>query len=348
MPGPQWRVLISDVPDIIARAIRELRLVSHDEPLRGAPLSGGVSCDIWRVDLATGPVCAKRALPKLRVAEDWFAPTSRIDLEAAYYRYANGLRSGASPAVLGHNEALGVLVTEFLPPSSHSIWKDDLKDGIFQIGPVRHLADQLRDIHDSSHKNIRVKSQFYRPDLIHELRLSPYFLASAQVHPDLEAELSVLVHMFESHCEWLVHGDLSPKNILFGPEKPVILDAECANFGDAAFDIAFCVSHLFLKATWMPHHTPAYRQVFDAFTESYFAKGRDDALEARAAQYLAGLLLARIDGKSPVEYITTPSRKGAVRDFARTYLKQPLLQLSDLADRWYPLWAEPISQGKQL
>ena len=47
------------------------------------------------------------------------------------------------------------------------------------------------------------------------------------------------------------------------------------------------------------------------------------ALEARAAQLLPGLFLARVDGKSPVEYITTEPDKDRVRRTARALLAPP-------------------------
>ena len=304
-----------------------------------------MSCDIWRIDLPSGPVCAKRALPKLRVSEDWFAPTNRIDLETAYFRFVGGLQPGAVPGVLGYHPALGVLVTEYLPPATHTVWKEELKSGVIRTQHIRKLAALLRRIHDKSHDHAHLKAQFYKPDLIYSLRLSPYFLATAAAHPDLEPELSGLVHLFKDHCDWLVHGDFSPKNILFGPDAPVILDAECANFGDAAFDVAFCMNHLFLKAVWQPQYTVAYREAADTFLAGYFANDQDAVLEARAARYLAGLMLARIDGKSPVEYITTTRDKDAVRAFARAHLETPAPRLADMADRWFPDWADKSEQG---
>ena len=61
-------------------------------------LTGGVSSDIWRVDLARGPVCVKRALAKLRVAQDWFAPVERNAYEAAWMRRAAAVRPRPCPS----------------------------------------------------------------------------------------------------------------------------------------------------------------------------------------------------------------------------------------------------------
>src|SRR5947199_63104 len=44
---------LRDIPDDFAQALRALGLAG-DEPLSGAPLEGGVSSDIWRIETASG------------------------------------------------------------------------------------------------------------------------------------------------------------------------------------------------------------------------------------------------------------------------------------------------------
>ena len=97
LPDPQ-----NLVPAEFAQALRELGLVGS-EPLTGTPLAGGVSSDIWRIDTSRGPVCAKRALPKLRVTADWRAPIERNLYEARWMRVANQALPGCAPQVLGQH-----------------------------------------------------------------------------------------------------------------------------------------------------------------------------------------------------------------------------------------------------
>ena len=135
----------------------------------------------------------------------------------------------------------------------------------------------------------------------------------------------------------LVHGDVSPKNILLGPNGPVFLDAECACIGDPAFDITFCLNHLLLKCLWTPSATKAFLDCFQAMSSSYLDvadwENRDN-LEARAASLLPGLLLARVDGKSPVEYLSEESDRDKVRHCARKLLFDPPERLHDMAIAW--------------
>jgi Ser/Thr protein kinase RdoA (MazF antagonist) len=134
-----------------------------------------------------------------------------------------------------------------------------------------------------------------------------------------------------------VHGDVSPKNILVGPNGPIFLDAECAWYGDPAFDLAFCLNHLLLKCLWTPPAAPGFLNCFEVLAKAYLAgvvwelRG---ALEARSARLLPGLLLARVDGKSPVEYLNAETDKDRVRRVARALLAAPARRLNEVRAAW--------------
>jgi Ser/Thr protein kinase RdoA (MazF antagonist) len=135
----------------------------------------------------------------------------------------------------------------------------------------------------------------------------------------------------------LVHGDVSPKNILVGPEGPLFIDAECAWFGDPAFDLAFCLNHLLLKCLWVPSAAPRFLAGFDALIETYLDAVDWEpvaAIESRTAHLLPGLLLARVDGKSPVEYLTRERDKAVVRRVARSLLADPTDRLAEIRQVW--------------
>jgi aminoglycoside phosphotransferase (APT) family kinase protein len=132
----------------------------------------------------------------------------------------------------------------------------------------------------------------------------------------------------------LVHGDVSPKNILCGPHGPVFLDAECAWYGDPAFDLAFCLNHLLLKCLWVPRAAQGFLQCFDALSGSYLRAYRGEGVEKRAASLLPALLLARVDGKSPVEYLQDDRNKDHVRKVARPLIQHAPASLSDVRSAW--------------
>ncbi len=322
-------------PDILDSLRRMHLLGAADAP--GERLTGGVSSDIWRIDLPTGPICIKRALAKLRVSADWHAPVERNRYEAAWMQRANTAVPDAAPALLGQDTIGGALAMEFLAPADHPLWKTQLRDGRADPVFAAHVATTLARIHAATAADSATAAEFPTDQIFFDIRLEPYLLATARAHPDLAPRLEALVATTQSNKRALVHGDVSPKNILAGPYGPVFLDAECAWWGDPAFDLAFCLNHLLLKCVWTPAATSGFLTCFDVLARSYVAKVDWEPpaeLEARAARLLPGLFLARVDGKSPVEYITAEADKDRVRRTARALLTDPPDRLADIRLAW--------------
>jgi aminoglycoside phosphotransferase (APT) family kinase protein len=318
-------------------ALGRLGLLRAGEEPRLTRLTGGVSSDIWRADLARGPVCVKRALPKLRVAQDWYAPVERNAYEAAWMRRAAAVAPEAVPELLGQDEAAGVLVMAYLDPADHRLWKADLRSGHADPDVARAVGNRLVRIHAATANDPEIAAAFATDEIFYDIRLDPYLVASARVHLDRAAALDSLVEVTARTRRALVHGDVSPKNILIGPGGPIFLDAECAWYGDPAFDLAFCLNHLLLKCLWTPSAAAGFLQSFDILTSAYLAGVSWEpcgALEARAARLLPGLLLARVDGKSPVEYLTDERDKDRVRRVARALLAAPVAQLDEVRAAW--------------
>jgi aminoglycoside phosphotransferase (APT) family kinase protein len=328
-------------PDLLA-ALRRMGLAGPDETPRFTALTGGVSSDIFRVDLAAGPICVKRALAKLRVAADWRAPVARNLYEARWMRTAAGIVPQAVPHLLGQDEAAGALAMAYLAPEDHPVWKAELRDGRADPAFAAEVGRRLAAIHAATAKDPALAAEFPTDGIFYDIRLEPYLVATAAAHPDCAPALHALVETTRTTKRALVHGDVSPKNILVGPRGPVFLDAECAWWGDPAFDLAFCLNHLLLKGLWRPDSAPDFLACFGAMADSYRA-GVDwepaDAFESRAARLLPGLLLARVDGKSPVEYLTDAGQKDRVRRVARALLLDPPETLA----RIRAAWAEELS-----
>src|SRR5207237_1204448 len=126
--------------------------------------------------------------------------------------------------------------------------------------------------------------------------------------------------------------------ILAGPKGPVFLDAECAWYGDPAFDAAFCLNHLLLKCLCNRAAAPQYLTAFDRLSTVYLAGATFepvDALEARTAALLPALFLARVDGKSPVEYITDARDRDLVRSVAIPLVLNPPPRLDYIRSAWF-------------
>ncbi|ATQ44141.1 phosphotransferase family protein [Caulobacter mirabilis] len=300
-------------------------------------LSGGVSCDVLRVELADGPVCVKRALPQLKVAADWKAPVERSHSEVLWLKAVQDIPGVIAPHVLAESEADHLFVMSWFDAADHPVWKSQLAAGFVDIGLARQLGAALAAIHSTTARKPEMAADFATGDLFHALRLEPYLLHTAKAHPDLATRLTALAERTLATGKALVHGDVSPKNILAGPDGPVFLDAECAWWGEPAFDLAFCLNHLLLKGVWKPAHIPAYLAAFEALKSAYMA-GVDwepaADLDRRVAALLSALLLARVDGKSPAEYLTSDRDKDFVRTAAHSFVQQDNLDLASLAGQW--------------
>ena len=312
-------------------------LIKAGEQPRVTPLAGGVSSEIWRVDLRSASICVKRALPKLRVNQDWFAPVERWQYEYDWFRVAAGIVPNAVPRLLGADPARRLFAMEYLDPAKYRLWKTELRDGHADADFAALVGRNLVAIHATTANRSEIAAQFPTDDIFCAIRLDPYLGEVARRHPDLAAPLRRMIEATLSTKRALVHGDVSPKNILTGPSGPVFLDAECAWYGDPAFDLAFCLNHLLLKCLWTPNAASAFLACFTALRDAYLAGvtwEAVDELERRAATLLPALLLARVDGKSPVEYITAVRDKDRVRRVAGPLILSPPTRLERVGDAW--------------
>ncbi|MGE4561480.1 MAG: aminoglycoside phosphotransferase family protein [Rhodospirillales bacterium] len=324
-------------PQRLLTLLRQCDLVGPQEVPAFSLLPGGVSSNIWRVDMERGPVCIKRALPKLKVATDWYAPIERNAYEVAWFQTVARIAPNSVPEILFHDPQAGLFVMPYLPPKQYPSWKSELRHGRCDTTVARSVGEIMARIHLATTADDTIASRFATDHIFHAIRLEPYLQATADVHPDLRSPLMELVTKTAVHRRALVHGDISPKNILVGPEGPVLLDAECAWYGDPAFDLAFCLNHFLLKCLWVPDAVNGFLACFDAMHAGYSSVHEDfasDYISGRAARLLPGLMLGQVDGKSPVEYLTKFSAKERVRRASKALLIKPPESLADVRDAW--------------
>lgn len=288
------------------------------------PLTGGVSADIYRVDLPGRSVCVKFACERLRVADEWFAPTRRIATEYAWLDFVAGFRPGSVPRCIGLDVTLGGFAMEHLSPATHVNWKRAIFAGDRDHDFAAQVGRLAAAVHSRSTREPGLRDRFGDYACFGALRIDPYLVRAAQANSSVADRIFAIAQALTDSRIALVHGDLSPKNILMSPVGPVLLDAECAIFGDPAFDVGFCLTHLLAK-TLVLDDPIAVRGLADAFWAGYRA-GVDwesaDALEQRVAAILPALMLARVDGKSPLEYLD-PEAAAVLREVALRLVRDP-------------------------
>ena len=318
-------------------ALVRMGLLKDDQNLEMSALTGGVSSLIVKVSTGGQSFCVKRALPQLKVSALWEAPVSRNRGEVAWLRYANRIIPGSVPQVLGEDAQDCIFAMSYLPSALYPVWKQQLLDGNVDPRSATQVAGLLAKIHAASARDLDLLARFDHDDDFVAIRLSPYFLHTAQQHPECADALHGLVQQTLAHKHVLIHGDVSPKNILTGPDGVVLLDAECACLGDAAFDLAFVLTHLLLKCIHLPSKAADFLACFDALADHYLQQVDWEPvveLEQRACGLLAGMLLARVDGKSPVEYLTLPQQHDFIRGQTMAWLQHPAKRLSLMRQQW--------------
>jgi 5-methylthioribose kinase len=307
--------------------------------IRLSALSGGVSSDVWKAVGPKGTACVKRALPTLRVAQRWDVPVRRGEFEARWLETACAIVPASVPKILGHDHASHLIGMQFFAAEQYPNWRDQMLDGRVNrhtAGAMGHLVGR---IHAATAGKPTIEARFDSDALFDALRLDPYFRCLQTPHPDLKARLDEIIERTASTRRVLVHGDVSPKNVLVGERGPVLLDAECAWYGDPAFDLAFLCTHLLLKVLVVPSRARELKDAFTDYVDAYESHVTWEPLteiRERSADLLIAMLLARIDGKSPVGYLAEAARIW-VRNFARGRLPEKGISPAAIADAWHSL-----------
>ena len=307
--------------DADLQAVEQLvrrRLPPTDAAVRLAVLGGGVSNLVVKVQVGDEAFVVKQALGQLRVQDEWVADRSRILREAACLRALRQfVGTDVAPQVLWEDRDHFACALECAPNGSRT-WKQDLLSGTVDPTVTERVAHTLARLHWATCDRPQVQRDFGDLSNFVELRIDPYFVTIAQRHPDLKAPIEAATAPLLTVRRCLVHGDYSPKNLLLLPDGRLwVLDCEVAHYGNPAFDIAFCTNHLLLKAIHLrslKHLNEAVR-LWSVYWSEVGLPDRTDR-ERDAVRTLAALMLARVDGKSPVEYLTDEGRQ-TVRWIAR-------------------------------
>jgi aminoglycoside phosphotransferase (APT) family kinase protein len=308
------------------------------------PLPGGVSSEIYLVNDDSRQFVVKRALPKLKVKQEWFADTSRNGNEAACLSYIARVSPENVPQLKYVSAEHGYFCMEYLGAAWQN-WKEMMLDGRCDLRIAEAAGGLLGRIHAHSAHDPEARERFQMLANFEQLRIEPYLLATARRHPRLKGALEAEAARLRAERSVLAHGDFSPKNILVCAARVVIVDCEVAWYGDAAFDIAFLLSHLFLKSAARPAAV-SWRAMVELSWSGYHAAryhtGRfanesgtgQDELEANVSRLLPMLMLARVDGKSPVEYLSE-SQQERVRRFAVSHIQGEPVSLAELTKEWF-------------
>ena len=295
-------------PDQLIVYLQQNGYIAPGEEARVTVLRGGVSNRTVLVERDGEAWVLKQALAKLRVAVDWYADPERIHREALGLRWLEILApSGCVPGLVFEDRQEHILAMQAVP-QPHANWKGLLLQGELNAKYVAQFARLLGTIHRESHlRQAEVAPVFEDRSYFESLRLEPYYRYTAQQIPEAADFLDRLIADTRATRQALVHGDYSPKNILVHQGRLVLLDHEVIHFGDPAFDVGFSMTHFLSKAHHLPHIRDRFVHAALDYWQGYWNSIYDlpwaANLERRAARHTLGCLLARVAGRSPLEYL---------------------------------------------
>ncbi|CAI0839885.1 phosphotransferase family protein [Serratia quinivorans] len=310
----------------IATVLIDSGLISPDAVV--TTLSGGVSCDTVLIRDRKRRYVAKRALAKLRVKQEWLADVSRNETEQAFLTYLGERLPGSVPHLVGAVPEQHMFMMEFVDGLRE--WKGLLMQGECNEHTARSAGSLLGNIHCVSWGCPEAGRLFATDSSFHQLRLGPYFEALISRYPALSTHIQCFCQRLMSTHLCLVHGDFSPKNLLVSDSRVVAIDGEVAWYGDPTFDLGFILSHLLLKS--IHKNDLRYCELAVLVEQSYREAQPEPLDQHHLVNTLLLLLLARVDGKSPAEYLISTQRD-RVRELTLEGLQNPPASLALLLQR---------------
>ncbi len=318
---------------VLLAYLRDRRWIAADERPSFCTLAGGVSNRTVWVQRRGQDWVIKQALAKLRVKVDWFSAPERIQREAAGLRWLGELIPERVPAVVHQDNENNILAMTAVP-QPHCNWKTALLAGQTSLDFARSFGELLATIHNAAERYPQLEAEFAERHFFEQLRLEPYYGYAASQMPAARAFMEQLIADTRRRRFALVHGDYSPKNALIQRERLFILDYEVIHFGDPAFDIGFSLTHFLSKAHHLPAHRVAFLDMARAYWRSYLgylSPPLHDVVRAYASKHTLACLLARVAGRSPLEYLDADQRARQGR-IVLDLIREDIGGVSDLID----------------
>lgn len=292
------------LPDSLDNIASLIGLSSKNEIHSWESISPGRSSSLWKVTTDRGFFVLKQPLEELRVEDKWHISLHRSKNEYNYLKELSNVDFEYTPRVINYSQK-NYFIMEHID-SSYPNWKAKLLNGNIKPADAFRAGDVLGKLHTFFLKRPHLFPIFNDKDLFHQARISPYWITLLPKYPELEDHIRKTIDTTLKKKITVIHGDVSPKNFLVLKDKVILLDAECAFWGDPAYDLAFLLTHLFLKSCVVPGYSSYLLSMIREPLMAYFPyiswESYKDFLE-RVQHYLLMLLLARLDGKASVDYV---------------------------------------------
>ena len=330
------------LPEEVFEAACKFQLLNKSIDYNSKKITDGVSSDIWYVKTEQDvEFCIKRALAKLTVKADWYAPISRSKFEAMYFQYCFEIAPDNFPKLLGYDNKNYILAMKWYNPNSFSVWKKKLLNKKVEKEDIINVCDLLIKKHEKFFNSKNLEKKFDNDVTFYSIRIEPYILFTSKKYPDFKNKFDSVAESLVKNKKTLIHGDFSPKNILIKDNNPLILDAETACWGNPIFDLAFFNNHIILKSILNPDIYKGYIKLSKSFLNTYllyFSLVNNKSYIKEFVKLQALLILARVDGKSPVEYFDEKQRIKA-----RILAKSIIFKIKPTLRNLFQVWQDAVS-----
>jgi hypothetical protein len=329
--SPEGEVLVQNLSGGVANVVLKIMDMNAGDPVgtdmrTAAQIKRGVPDKRMR---AGACFVVKQPLAEFRTAAKWAVDRDRVWVERdALLMLREILPADRLPTVLWHDQENCVLAMSVAPVGVVN-WKKQLLTGQVDRRAAEAAAGILAILHSTTMDDAKWAQRFGNSRGFIQQRIDPYLRFAGEKNRSVSAVLQDVETLLLRSPMCLIHGDYSPKNMLWrAPAEDqiaqfFILDFEVAFYGNPAFDVATLLNHLLLKAFYFGKRWRAAMIAADYFWQTYRETAPKTLVAAasnRGGKILAALLLARIDGKSPVEYIIDEHLKSTIRQCATELL----------------------------
>ena len=285
------------IPYLLAKGI----VAESDRP-EVEILTGGVSNVVLAISTSTQKLVLKQALAELKVAEKWEADQRRAIVEANAISLFHRLSPQQVPNLVFLDSERFILILERVPLGS-TVWKTDLLSGVINPDVAAELGRTLAIWHNYGVENNDAREEFMEDTLFEQLRIDPFYRFVAAKNPPIQSAIKALIAELEGDTTTIVHGDFSPKNMMVGKDDQVyILDFEVTHVGNPVFDVAFLLAHLLCKFYRTDVEIEA--KLLKACAQQYVTEySKLRPISPTFGLHTALIALARVEGKSPVNYL---------------------------------------------
>ena len=318
--------------DTVLSYLIEKKIISVSDQAEVEVLTGGVSNVVLAITTKNQKMVLKQALAELMVAQKWEADQRRAIVEANAIALFHKLSPDQVPNLVFLDPERFILILDRVPVGS-TVWKSDLLDGVINPDIAEVLGTTLAQWHNFGEKDKEARLQFMEDSLFEQLRIDPFYRFVAAKNEALKPVITKLINELEGDKTTIVHGDFSPKNIMVGMDDQVyILDFEVTHVGNPVFDLAFLLAHLLCKK--FRTDEPLEEKLLGASAERFInAYEVIRPIDSSLSLHTALIALARVEGKSPVNYLDS-SKQSALVSYTKDILgKGEEISIVDLFQR---------------